>query len=87
MVWIYPIEKDSNRSRPPRGTGRREPPLLGNTPTIFFSSRFTFIFFRSVSFLEWNRTTHSGRISSPNQRAQRKRIYSPTPAACQNHRD
>lgn len=34
MVWIYPIEKDSNRSRPPRGTGRREPPLLGNKPTI-----------------------------------------------------
>ena len=39
MVWIYPIEKDSNRSRPPRGTGRREPPLLGNKPTILFDSR------------------------------------------------
>ena len=49
MVWIYPIEKDSNRSRPPRGTGRREPPLLGNKPKIGFSSRFTCIFFRSVS--------------------------------------
>jgi hypothetical protein len=49
MVWIYPIEKDSNLSRPPRGTGRREPPLLGNKPKIGFSSRFTCIFFRSVS--------------------------------------
>jgi hypothetical protein len=39
MVWIYPIEKASNRSRQPRGTGRREPPLLENKPTILFDSR------------------------------------------------
>ena len=67
-IWIYPIDKEKNRSavaHPALGTGRREPPLLGKKPTIWFSSRFTCILFRSVSFWEWNRTTHSVWISSP----------------------
>ena len=42
-IWIYPIDKDSNRSavaHPALGTGRREPPLLGKKPTILFHLHF-----------------------------------------------
>jgi hypothetical protein len=84
MVWIYPIEKDSNHSRSPRGIGRREPPLLGNKAynLILVSFHLHFLSFSLVLRVELN---HSLRLDLESKGpSQRKRIYSPTLVACQN---